>query len=75
MGIQVADELGRIAIIMPLPDRSTPYQLSFGGISGNTIYTITNTGIYSRTMLQKGANSWSEPIAIDKPMHVKSLKK
>ena len=75
MGVQVSDQLGRNVIILPMPDRSIPTQLSFGGPSDNILYAITNTGLYSRNMLQKGVYAWDKPTKIDKPMHVKPLKK
>ena len=75
MGVQVSDQLGRNVIILPMPDRSIPTQLSFGGPSDNILYAITNTGLYSRNMLQKGVYAWDKPTKIDKRMHVKPLKK
>lgn len=75
LGIQVSDALGRTTNILPMPDKSIPVQLCFGGELGNTLFTATETGIYTRKMKQKGAQSWANPIAIEKPMHVKPIKK
>lgn len=73
-GLQVSDQLGRTRIISPLPDRSIPISICFGGENNNMLYTISNTGIFSREMTQKGVFAWDETTRPTKPIHVKPLK-
>lgn len=75
VGVQVADQLGRTRMITPLPDGSIPLQLVFGGSSGDRLYAVSDTGIFVRTMYQRGAFSWDNPVVPTKPFHVKPLKK
>ncbi len=71
MGVQVSDQLGRTRMITPLPDRSSPINIYFGGKNNTTLFAVSGTGIFSRNMVQKGAHSWDSPTRPTKPFHIK----
>lgn len=57
LGIQVADQAGRVNVILPLPGDVRPATLHWGGTDNNTLYVTTADGKHmSRKLNVKGVN-------------------
>ena len=66
LGIQVCDQTGRVAAILPTPT-GKPSSLGFGGPGFDTLYAACGTSVYRRTLHVRGYNPWSEPVKPLKP--------
>ena len=61
MGIQVADQPGRVQCIIPTPNGRVD-DVAFGGAKLDTIYVMSNDRIYKRKLKIKGVLAWGNPV-------------
>jgi gluconolactonase len=61
MGIQVADQAGRVQCIITTPTGRVD-NLSFGGKNFDTLFAISGDKIYKRKLKVRGAMAWDKPI-------------
>jgi sugar lactone lactonase YvrE/enterochelin esterase-like enzyme len=61
LGIQVMDQIGKVAAILPLPGNVQPSNLCFGGVDFDTLYVTCGTKVYKRKLHTHGANTFDEP--------------
>jgi sugar lactone lactonase YvrE/enterochelin esterase-like enzyme len=61
MGVQVADQAGRVNCIIPVP-HGPPTGLCFGGEHFDTLFVACVDGVYKRKMKVRGANAFEVPI-------------
>ncbi|MFK7923789.1 MAG: alpha/beta hydrolase-fold protein [Bacteroidia bacterium] len=66
MGIQVADQLGRIQYIMQSPTPSNQ-ALAFGGAALDQLYLVSEGKLYRRKVNRKGAQTWFKASKPPKP--------
>jgi gluconolactonase len=60
LGIQVADQIGKVACILPLPS-GQPSNLCFGGANFDVLYVTCGDKVYRRKLKVHGANTFDEP--------------
>ncbi len=56
IGVQCVRSFGLIDVILELPDRSRPLQISFGNEDNDSLYLRTEKGVYKRKMRNPGAS-------------------
>ena len=61
LGLQIADQAGRVNCIVPTPNGRVS-NLAFGGPEFDTIYATCGDKVYKRKVKAKGANAFAEPI-------------
>lgn len=61
MGIQFADQAGRVNGIIPIPNGKIS-NLTFGGEKFDTLYVTAGDKVYRRKVKVTGANNWDKPI-------------
>lgn len=66
MGIQVADQLGRIQCILPTPNGRVA-NLTFGGKDRDTLFVMSGDKIYKRKLKVRGALAWEKPVKPTQP--------
>jgi sugar lactone lactonase YvrE len=66
MGIQVADQLGRIQCILPTPNGRVA-NLTFGGKDRDTLFVMSGDKIYKRKLKVRGAFAWDKPVKPPQP--------
>jgi len=66
LGIQVADQAGRVNAIIPVPT-GMPSNLCFGGPNFDIIYITSNDKVYRRKLRVRGANAFEAPVKPMKP--------
>lgn len=66
MGIQVADQLGRINFIFSQPGQQTT-ELQFGGKAFDTLYTICDGQLYARKINARGLLPWLPAVKPPQP--------
>lgn len=66
MGIQVADQLGRINFIFKKPSEELT-DVKLGGENFSILYVTCNGKLFSRKINAKGIISWGEPITPPRP--------
>ncbi|MBX3437303.1 MAG: SMP-30/gluconolactonase/LRE family protein, partial [Planctomycetaceae bacterium] len=67
VGLQVLDQLGRVHLILDLPQQAALSNVVFGGPELDTLYATCRDKVYSRKVKAKGVNSWEAPLAPPKP--------
>lgn len=75
LGLQVADQLGRVQLIVPLPNAEIPSQVCFGGKDLSEIFVSSGAKIWSIKTNTKGFKATNEAIEVDKPWHIKREKR
>jgi sugar lactone lactonase YvrE len=66
LGIQVADQAGRVNIIFPIPN-GQPANLCFGGNNFDIMYVACRDKIYRRKFKTRGVNTFEGPTKPKKP--------
>jgi gluconolactonase len=66
LGIQIADQAGRVNGILPVPT-GQPSNICFGGPNFNIMYVTSKDKVYRRKLNVRGANSFEDPIKPQKP--------
>ncbi|MFO0938141.1 MAG: SMP-30/gluconolactonase/LRE family protein [Gemmataceae bacterium] len=66
MGLQVADQPGRVNAIIPIPGGSVS-NLTFGGEKFDTLYVTAGDKVYRRKVKVTGANNWDTPTKPKQP--------
>ncbi|MGL6074772.1 MAG: SMP-30/gluconolactonase/LRE family protein [Fimbriiglobus sp.] len=61
IGLQVADQPGRVHAIIPTPNGKAS-NITFGGPNFDTIYVTANDKVFSRKVKAKGTNNFEAPI-------------
>ncbi len=61
LGVQVADQAGRVQCILPTPNGRVS-NLSFGGPKFDTLYVTSGDRVYKRKLKVIGANAWDKPL-------------
>lgn len=61
LGIQVADQIGKVACILPLQS-GQPSNLCFGGPDFDTLYVTCGDKVYRRKVKAHGVNTFDAPI-------------
>ena len=61
LGLQIADQAGRVNCIVPTPNGRVS-NLAFGGPEFDTIYATCGDKVYKRKVKAKGANAFADPI-------------
>ncbi len=61
MGIQVLDQTGKVAAILPMPGNVSPTNLYFGGSEFNTLFVACRQKIYSRKLNVRGISPFDTP--------------
>ncbi len=67
LGIQVADQAGRVNAIIPMPGGGMPANLCFGGPNFDTMYVTVRDKVYRRKLKVRGANAFEAPVKPMKP--------
>lgn len=67
LGIQVADQIGKVACILPLPGTGQPSNLCFGGTDFDILYVTCGDKVYRRKLNTHGANTFDAPNKPDTP--------
>jgi hypothetical protein len=63
MGVQIADQNGRVRAILPLPTPCGPVRsLCFGGEKFDTLYVTDGKQVFKRKLLIPGYPQWEKPI-------------
>ena len=60
LGIQVCDQAGRVNAIIPTPNGRVS-NLTFGGVSFDTLFATSGDKVYKRKLRVKGAQAWDAP--------------
>jgi sugar lactone lactonase YvrE len=66
MGIQIADQAGRVNAIIPVPT-GMPANLCFGGPNFDVMYVTSKDKVYRRKLKVRGANAFEAPVKPQKP--------
>jgi gluconolactonase len=66
LGIQVADQIGRVQAIIPTPNGRVA-NLCFGGADFSTLYATCGDKVYKRRVKAVGAHAWQPPLTPGKP--------
>jgi gluconolactonase len=66
MGVQIADQAGRVNAILPMPTGS-PLNLCFGGPNFDIMYVSCKDKVYRRKFNVRGLNNFEQPIKPMKP--------
>jgi gluconolactonase len=66
LGIQVADQAGRVNIIFPIPN-GQPANLCFGGSNFDVMYVASKDKVYRRKFKTRGINTFEGPTKPKKP--------
>lgn len=61
MGIQIADQPGKVQCIIPTPNRRIS-NLTFGGPNLDTVYVTSGDRVYKRKLKVKGILTWDKPV-------------
>jgi sugar lactone lactonase YvrE len=61
LGVQVADQAGRVQCILPTPNGRVS-NLTFGGAKFDTLYVTSGDRVYKRKLKVIGANAWDKPL-------------
>jgi len=61
LGIQVADQAGRVQCILPTPNGRVA-NFSFGGKNFDTLFVMSGDKVYKRKLKVQGALPWDKPI-------------
>jgi sugar lactone lactonase YvrE/predicted alpha/beta superfamily hydrolase len=61
LGVQVADQAGRVQCVLPTPNGRVS-NITFGGPKFDTLYVTSGDRIYKRKLKVIGANAWDKPI-------------
>jgi gluconolactonase len=61
LGIQVADQAGKVQCILPTPNGKVA-SLCFGGPDFDILYAMCGEKVYQRKLKVKGANAWAPPL-------------
>ena len=61
MGIQVADQIGRVQCIIPTPNARVA-NFTFGGERRDTLFVMSADKIYKRKLKVKGVLAWDNPL-------------
>jgi gluconolactonase len=61
LGIQIADQAGKVNAIIPTPNRRVS-NIIFGGEKFDTLYATAGDKVYKRKLNAQGANSWDKPV-------------
>ena len=60
LGIQVCDQLGRVNVIIPVPNGCVS-NLCFGGPNFDEFYATCGDKVYKRRLKARGVNGWDKP--------------
>ena len=60
MGIQVADQAGKVQCIIPTPNRLIS-NMTFGGENSDVLYVTAGDKVFKRKLKVKGAFAWAPP--------------
>ena len=66
MGIQIADQAGRVNAIIPVPT-GMPSNICFGGPDFDIMYVTSKDKVYRRKLHTRGANAFEAPVKPMKP--------
>jgi len=66
MGIQIADQAGRVNAIIPVPT-GMPSNICFGGPNFDIMYITSKDKVYRRKLRTRGANAFEAPVKPVKP--------
>jgi gluconolactonase len=66
LGIQVADQAGRVNAIIPVPT-GMPSNICFGGPNFDMMYVTSKGKVYRRKLRTRGANAFEAPVKPVKP--------
>jgi len=61
LGVQVADQAGRVQCILPTPNGRVS-NLTFGGPKFDTLYVTSGDKVFKRKLKAIGANAWDKPL-------------
>ncbi|HKE58486.1 MAG TPA: SMP-30/gluconolactonase/LRE family protein [Pyrinomonadaceae bacterium] len=61
LGVQVADQAGRVQCILPTPNGRVS-NLAFGGAKFDTLYVTSGDKVYKRRLKVIGVNAWDKPL-------------
>lgn len=61
LGIQIADQAGKVNAILQTPNRRVA-NIIFGGENFHTLYATSADKVYKRKLKAQGANAWAPPI-------------
>jgi len=67
MGIQVADQLGRINFIISSPVKKSTGTITFGGNEMNVLFCLSAGKIFYLRLNAKGHHSWDKAIRVPQP--------
>ena len=63
-GIQICADDGPTQVILPLPDRSRALGVCLGGAKRDTLFALTGSRIWKRTVKLHGLGSFSPAAAV-----------
>ena len=66
-GIQIMDQIGRVNLILRLPQGRRPYNVTFGGPDMDTLFVTSEGTVYRRKVNATGVLTFEEPIKPPKP--------
>jgi len=66
MGIQIADQAGRVNAIIPMPT-GMPSNICFGGPNFDVLYVTSKDKVYRRKLKTRGANAFEAPYKPKRP--------
>jgi sugar lactone lactonase YvrE len=61
MGIQIADQAGKVQAILPTPNGKIS-NLTFGGPNFDVLYATCGDKVYRRPLKTRGAPAWGAPL-------------
>jgi sugar lactone lactonase YvrE len=67
MGIQIADQAGRVNAIIPLPAAGVPSNICFGGPNFDMLYVTSKDKVYRRKFKVRGVNAFETPVKPKRP--------
>ncbi|HAF13417.1 MAG TPA: gluconolactonase, partial [Blastocatellia bacterium] len=66
LGIQIADQMGRVQCIIPTPNGRVA-NFTFGGKDRDTLFVMSADKIYKRKLKVRGALAWDKPVKPTQP--------
>lgn len=70
IGLQVADQLGRTNLIIPLPQNEKPATLALAGRNRNTLYASSGNKLYARIVKSQGFLPQGKTVKPPRPQHI-----